>query len=80
MQIKKLKSLFDTRWVERQAVFEDFHILYEPLLKTFDEIRSNRGWDTEAANQAHGLATNIQLRVYCSLSSVQLPLLVSPKV
>ena len=69
----KIKSLCETRWVERQQVFEDFHIMYEAVLGTLDEIQSEEGWDRDTVSQASGLATSI-FCVHCSLRGVSLHL------
>ena len=53
MDTTKIKLFCETRWIQRQVVLEEIHMLYKPLLKTLEKITTDRGWDNKATDSTH---------------------------
>ena len=57
--VQKVKVFCETRWIERHVVLEEFQVLHEPILQTFETIISDKGWDCKTVDSANGLLKNI---------------------
>ena len=58
VRTKKVKTLCETRWVERHTALSDFSNLYPAVLSCLDKIAGNEGslWDGKSVTDASGLS------------------------
>ena len=72
-QWKKIKSLYETRWVERHTAFEDLHLLYKHVLDCLSNMKNNnRMWDPKTLIEASGILDD-RCEVFRFFSYVQIP-------
>ena len=57
----KIKTMCQTRWVEKHTSMEDLDVLYSAFIQCFDLIVSNNDhiWDGKTITEANGLLSNI---------------------
>ena len=55
-----MKTLCDTRWVERHTALEDFVNQYDDIVTCFEAIvQQPAKWDSKSLSEANGLLTQI---------------------
>lgn len=56
----KMKTMCQTRWVEKHNSMEDLHMMYSPVLLTLLEICKNaKDWESKAVAEAKGLCDTL---------------------
>lgn len=57
VRLKKIKTLCETRWVERHTSLQDFAVLYPAILDCLEDISSNMhgSWNSKSVTEATGL-------------------------
>lgn len=70
----KLKTMCQTRWIERHTSMQDFDSMYPPLLTCFDEIANNTEgiWDGKTITEAQGLLHSISTPAFIAAFKVNL--------
>jgi hypothetical protein len=56
----RMKTMCQTRWVEKHTSMEDLHMMYPPVLRTLQEICKNaKDWENKAVAEAKGLCDTL---------------------
>ena len=57
---RKMKTMCQTRWVEKHTSIEDLHVMYLPVLRTLQDICKNaKEWESKAVAEAKGLCDTL---------------------